>query len=571
MQTTAFLLAKAVVLLYYKRKIPGTAAVSAAGNNKKENSSMSDFTCTNAEPVVEVKQGKLKGYEFKDVYRFFGVPYARSRRFEQPKEPRTWEGIRNANAFGYVCPNLSNPAPSDEISVPHRFWPENEHCQNLNIFTPTLDKDAKRPVMVWFHGGGFAAGSAIEQIAYDGDSLAKNDGLVVVTVNHRLNAFGFLDVSDFGGEEFANSGNCGLADLVYSLKWVHENIAAFGGDPENVTIFGQSGGGGKVTALGQTKEAAGLYQKAIVMSGVIGMSLFGGGNPATSKEVVELIMKNACVKDLPELQKLDYRLFIMAVNKTMDDLRAEGKSYGWAPHAGEYYVGDPMDVGFSEDVQKVPTIVGTCMADFGARDNVPGKLDMNAEEQFAYVAATYGEENTAKLKELYEKAYPGKNFCFAKSLDLVFTPGSNDYVKEKAKGSAKNYRYIFAPVFELNGGVAPWHCSDIPFAFRNTEISPYCYALPYRERIAKEFGDAVVAFAKTGDPNTEILPYWAPATPDEVCTMVFDEKSEARVNFDDELLAFFKAIQPPVDINAMVNRKAPEVPDDEAPGGSWAY
>ena len=529
---------------------------------------MSDFTCTNAEPVVQVKQGKLKGYEFKDVYRFFGVPYARSRRFEQPKEPRNWEGIRNANAFGYVCPNLSNPAPSDEISVPHRFWPENEHCQNLNIFTPTLDENAKRPVMVWFHGGGFAAGSAIEQIAYDGDSLAKNDGLVVVTVNHRLNAFGFLDVSDFGGEEFKNSGNCGLADLVYSLKWVHENIKAFGGDPENVTIFGQSGGGGKVTALGQTKEAAGLYQKAIIMSGVIGMSLFGGGSPATPKEMVSCIMKNAGVETLAELQKLDYRLFIMAVNSAMDDLRKEGKSYGWAPQAGDYYVGDPMDVGFSEDVLKVPTIVGTCMADFGARDQVPNKISMTEEEQFNYVKETFG-DNTAKLKELYEKAYPGKNFAFANSLDLVFTPGSDAYVREKAKGEAKTWRYIFAPIFELNGGVAPWHCSDIPFAFRNTEISPYTYALPYRERLAKEFGDAVVAFAKTGDPATAELA-WPAATPEEVPTMVFDEKSETRVNFDNELLAFFQANRPPFDMGAML-RSAPEVPDDEAPGGSWAY
>ena len=531
---------------------------------------MSNFTCTNDAPIVTVKQGRLKGYEFKGVYRFFGVPYARSRRFEQPQEPRSWEGIRNANAYGYICPILSNPAPSDEIGVPHRFWPENEHCQNLNVFTSTLDTQAKRPVMVWYHGGGLAAGSSIEQVAYDGDSLAKNDGIVVVTVNHRLNAFGFLDVSDFGDERFYNSGNCGLADLVASLQWVHDNIEQFGGDPENVTIFGQSGGGGKVSSLGQTPAAEGLYQKAIIMSGIADASMFTGPNPATAKEVVERIMKNLDITTLEELQKADYRLYIMAVNKALDELREEGKSFGWAMKKNDYYMGDPMTYGFTDAALKIPTIVGTCMADFGRNDTVPGKIFMSDEEQTAYVKEQF-KDKTEEFKALYQKAYPGKNFAFATALDLFFTPASNAYVKEKAKGEAPVYRYIFAPVFEFNGGRAPWHCSDIPFAFRNCEIIPFTYSLPYIERMEKEFAGAFAAFAKTGDPNHEGLSHWAPATPENVPTMVFDEVSETRDNFDDELLSFFAANQPKVDMAAMFNRKAPEVPDDEAPGGSWAY
>ena len=159
-----------------------------------------------------------------------------------------------------------------EIMVPHRYWPKDENCQYLNIWTQSLDTEAKRPVMVWFHGGGFSAGSSIEQVSYDGENLSKFGNVVVVTVNHRLNILGYLDLSPYGVEKYWNSGNVGNADLVASLQWIHDNIAQFGGDPENVTIFGQSGGGAKVTSLMNTPAADGLFQKGIVMSGIAAVS-----------------------------------------------------------------------------------------------------------------------------------------------------------------------------------------------------------------------------------------------------------------------------------------------------------
>lgn len=162
-----------------------------------------------------------------------------------PVEPECWEGVKTAMAYGYVSPLLTNPVPEFELTVPHRFWPEGEDCLDLNIATPTLDAAAKKPVMVWFHGGGFSDGSAIAHIAFEGDNMARHQDVVMVCVNHRLNVFGFLDLSMYG-EKYQNSGNAGIADLVAALKWIRKNIAAFGGDPDNVTIFGQSGGGGRL-------------------------------------------------------------------------------------------------------------------------------------------------------------------------------------------------------------------------------------------------------------------------------------------------------------------------------------
>ena len=163
----------------------------------------------------------------------------------------------------WICPVLSQPMPAGEVMTPHRFWPTSEHCQYLNVWTNSLDKEAKKPVMFWIHGGGFFSGSSIEQECYDGFNLAKMDDVVFVSVNHRLNAFGYLDIADFGIEKYKNACNVGMADLVEALRWVRDNIAQFGGDPENVTIFGQSGGGEKVTALGQIPKRKVYLQKRL--------------------------------------------------------------------------------------------------------------------------------------------------------------------------------------------------------------------------------------------------------------------------------------------------------------------
>lgn len=194
-------------------------------------------------PVLHTTSGDLKGYFYDGVYIYKGIPYAYADRFQMPV-PSKWDGVKDATNYGFVCPLQNQDTPNGELMVPHRYWPQDEHCQSLNIWTNKLDPEAKKPVLVWFHGGGYAAGSSIEQVAYDGVSIAKKGDSILVSVNHRLNILGYLDLSPFG-EKYKNSANAGHADMVAALQWVHDNIALFGGDPENVTIFGQSGGGPK--------------------------------------------------------------------------------------------------------------------------------------------------------------------------------------------------------------------------------------------------------------------------------------------------------------------------------------
>ena len=212
-------------------------------------------------PVLHTTSGDLKGYFYDGVYIYKGIPYAYADRFQMPV-PSKWDGVKDATNYGFVCPLQNQDTPNGELMVPHRYWPQDEHCQSLNIWTNKLDPEAKKPVLVWFHGGGYAAGSSIEQVAYDGVSIAKKGDSILVSVNHRLNILGYLDLSPFG-EKYKNSANAGHADMVAALQWVHDNIAAFGGDPENVTIFGQSGGGMKVATLMNTPAADGLFQKGV--------------------------------------------------------------------------------------------------------------------------------------------------------------------------------------------------------------------------------------------------------------------------------------------------------------------
>lgn len=200
--------------------------------------------------VVSTRQGKVRGYCYDDLVIFKGIPYAQAKRFHAPQPVAPWEGIFDAGSYGMICPLLEKDKPNGEVLIPHRYWPTDENCQNLNIWTPSVD-DGKRPVLVWLHGGGFSAGSSIEQVAYDGANMARLGNVVVVSVNHRLNILGYFGLSEYG-EEYANSGNAGGDDIIASLSWVHDNIAAFGGDPECVTVFGQSGGGAKVTTLLQS-------------------------------------------------------------------------------------------------------------------------------------------------------------------------------------------------------------------------------------------------------------------------------------------------------------------------------
>ena len=492
-----------------------------------------EFFCTATEPVVETKAGKLRGFKLGDIYHFYGVKYAECKRWQQPTPVEAWDGIKDALSYGYITYPASPDSPNGDLMVPHRFWPKSEDCLNLNIWTPSIDKDAKKPVMVWMHGGGFASGSAIEMIAYDGENLAEHGDLVFISVNHRLNVLGFLDVSDYG-EKYANSGNCGMADLVAALQWVKDNIANFGGDPDNVTIFGQSGGGGKVTSLMQIPAADGLFHKVIVESGLRSVA-DRKVDKNFSKAILEGIMKKAGTEDIEVLATMPVEDLL----KIVSELGKEGvDTRGWGPLENGWYLGHALEVGFTEHGKTIPMILGSNIAEFGF--GAPAnKYAYTEEQREAYVKKAFPDGGAEKLIELFKAAWPNKNIIDAVTVDDGYRPSTLEYMDLRAKeGCAPTYNYVFAFEFPYDGGKSAWHCSEIPFAFRNTDKVALCNKPGVSELLENQMSTAWANFAKNGDPNNEYLPVeWPVWTTEAGSSMIFDEKCEVKVDFDRELSA----------------------------------
>lgn len=495
-------------------------------------------------PVLETTGGKLKGYFYKGEYIFKGIPYAYADRFRMPEET-SWEGVKDVTSYGFVCPLMEKETPSAELMVPHRYWPQDEHCQNLNIWTKTLDSQRKLPVIVWLHGGGYFAGSSIEQVAYDGYNMCMEGDAVVVSVNHRLNVLGYLDLSPFG-EKYANSGNAGHADLVAALKWVHNNISLFGGDPENVTIFGQSGGGMKVADLMQIADADGLFHKGLIMSGV-GSAALMPSCTGDGRMIVEAILRELGLTEaeVEKLETLPYHELVRAYQKVKPAVAGQGGYVGGGPLVNEYYKGNPVDYGFREHGFEIPLMVGSVFGEFSF---VPAGYDKNQlteEQRKAVISNVYG-EHTDEMIEVFREAYPGKNETDLLLVDRVMRQPSKQLARLHAEGGrAGVYLYDFTLEFPIHHSKIAWHCSDIPFFFHNTELVEVCQIPEVRERLESRIFEAFMAFARTGRPRCDSLPEWEAVTAEKEPTMIFDRECELRYNFDDKLYEKIDSILPP--------------------------
>ena len=498
--------------------------------------------------VVQTDAGKVRGYIHKGIFTYKGIPYAKAERFMAPAKPAVWKDVRGSMTYGPVCPMDPTTTVNDEFEFPfhHNWGYTNENCQTLNVWTPGINDSRKRPVMVWFHGGGFTAGSYVELPSYDGENLSRKGDVVLVSVNHRLNVLGFLDLSAYG-DKYKFSPNAGLLDLVAALQWIKANIAQFGGDPDNVTIFGQSGGGGKVTSLMNAPSAKGLFHKAIVESGSY---LTGFTEPTISKRVAAALLEELQLQpsQVDSLQTIPYEKLNAAGKKALSKvaaaMKAEGKTVpqfglGWGPILdGNFLPYQPTDAAATEIAKNVPLLVGSTKNEF--TPFIPGAKLATMDDLKANLQKKYGDKTDAYIAAV-KKAYPEtSNPEDYVSIDVFFRPGTISQANLKAvDGAAPVYVYLFSWQSPVNDGkYKAMHCMELPFVFNNidkceemTGGGKEAYAL------ADKMSNAWINFAKTGNPNNKKLPNWPAYTQQNGSTMIFDNKCEVKNNPDRELLS----------------------------------
>lgn len=510
-------------------------------------------------PVAETKNGLLRGSLTDGTYIFRGVRYATAERFRLPQPAKPWTGVRNALSYQPVCPEENTGVARDQYYVPHYHGPQSEDCQFLNVWTQSLDKNAKKPVMVWIHGGLFDTGSAVELYAYDGENLSRYADVVVVSVSHRLNVLGFLDLSAYG-DEYRYSGNVGIADLVAALDWVRENIADFGGDADNVTLFGQSGGGQKISALLQTPAADGLFHKAIIQSGMSAEGHrpgFGKIDPSTgaagnhnrqqdARTLAQLVVQNLGLDEssIGRIDTVPYYALARAGVAAKQQCRRAGVVASWCPtFDGDYYMGDAMAQGFRKESAGVSIIIGSNLGEFsGNASRSPisrAKNTWTEDEVDALIQGRFGTQ-AEDAKAAFKKAYPDHPLADLALMDDEFRKGVIDFARIRyASGCAPVYTYMFSLEMPYLGGALPWHNCEEPYVLHNAEYLEASYIPGVSEQMQDIMTTAWAAFARCGDPNHDALPQWDAYNAEDKPIMVFDSKIGQRHRIDDELIGLF--------------------------------
>jgi para-nitrobenzyl esterase len=501
--------------------------------------SAQDIRSARASRAVETTSGRIQGVVLDgNVNAFYGVPYAAptsgANRFMPAKKPAPWTGVRETTTVGNRSPQ-DFVGPISEVYALDRRETMGEDCLNLNVFTPSLGR-GDRPVMVWLHGGGYSSGSG-NWLLYDGARLARSQDVVVVPVTHRLNVFGYLYLAEVGGEKYAESSNLGMLDIVAALEWVRDNIANFGGNPGNVTIFGQSGGGGKVGALLGMPPAKGLFHRAVCMSG----ALVQGTPKERATASAEKFMAALGVKTVDEMQRLPMERVRDVANDTRG-LALSPVVDGRTLPADPFY---PKATGISATV---PLMASTTEHEVNFFPTTPLDEIEDADLLARVRQATRTEEAAAKeLIELYKHGRPKASNVELYQIiasDATFRPGVVTEAERKAEqGKAPAYMYYFrwqSPVHE--GKLRAYHTLDIPFAFNNVEIAASMTgARQDRYALADKMSAAFAAFARTGDPSHPALPNWPAFDLTTRATMVLnDECAVENDPFGAERLAIAK-------------------------------
>jgi para-nitrobenzyl esterase len=470
-----------------------------------------------------------------------------------PEPPSPWQGIRGSMTYGPTCPTNESPVFEDKFEFPlnrSRGYYTDENCLNLNIWSKSLTGAEKKPVMVWLHGGGFSSGSSVEFPAYDGENLSRKGDVVVVSLNHRLNSIGFLDLSAYG-EKYKHSANTGIMDIVSALTWIRKNISNFGGDPDNITIFGQSGGGAKVTCLLNTPSAKGLFQKAIIQSGSYLNHFI---EPEISKRVAAELLKELGLQpdQVDSLQTLPYDRLDAAARKALQTIKQhlkpeETNNFGleWEPvHDGYFLPYQPDEPAAIKLSENIPLLVGSCKNEF--MPFIPGSDGISMDSATAKLKGMYGDKTAAYLSAV-KKAYPQTTEpADYLDIDFLFRPLVIRQADQKSStGAAPVYVYLFtwqSPV--MDGAYKAFHCMDLPFVFDNiSRCEEMTGGGEAAHLLADKMSAAWIQFARSGNPNHKGLPIWPAYTAKNGATMLFDNKCEVRDHPDEELLSIAKHIR----------------------------
>ena len=499
--------------------------------------------------VAETTNGKVRGFIHKDIYNFLGIPYGANttgkNRFMPPQKPDAWKEVYPAVYWPNSAPQLLENFYANRYLAFTDYWhydDVSENCLGINVWTSGYKDNTKRPVLLWIHGGGFTSGNSIEHPEYHGENLSRQGNIVFCSLNHRLGPLGFANFAGVGGEKFAASGNVGMLDIVAALEWIRDNISNFGGDPNNVTIMGQSGGGAKVCTLTAMPSAEGLFHKAVALSG----NILSGGQKDYSEKLGSYILKEAGleVTQIDKLQDMPWKDYYAIANKASMKLRTEtgvtGMMGGFGPVADGIYI--PQQPFYSGELSsKIPMII---CSTFNERS--PSSFDSSLEnitfdkaKELAKTIRGFGvslAENASNIIDAYSKNFPDKKPIEILSMALSNRLQTIKTADAKVQQKAPVYLAWFGwntPLFD--GRLRAFHTMDIGFWFYNTDVQISHTGGGARPRnLAAKMSDALVQFMKTGNPKGAGLPDWPRYTLANGETMILDDKCEVKNDPDRE-------------------------------------
>src|SRR5262245_26026393 len=502
--------------------------------------------------VAETTYGRIRGVDLGGVKVFKGVPYGATttgkNRFMPPVAPAKWAGVREEIAYGPSAPHTppGTSRAASPIAVAAAGLPaENEDCLVLNVWTPAVNDGRKRTVMFWCHGGGFSSGSGSSPVT-EGANLARRGDVVVVTINHRLNVLGFTSLEEVGGPEFAPSGDVGMMDIVAALRWVRDNITQFGGDPNSVMIFGQSGGGRKVATLLAMPSAKGLFHRATIESGATLRLVEPNQGTKVARELMSSL--GLSKTQVRELQTMPLDKLMSGYFDVVRKMNVDQMTMGFSPLAdGNVISQHPFHPNAATVSRDVPVMLGSTRTELTSSAQ-PEDFSLTDAAMRARIRTLLGEHADNAI-QVYTKANPA-----ATPSDLYFLIAS-DYrysgpvmkiaERRAALKGGPVFLYYFRWETPVDGGrLKSPHTIEIPFAFDNVKAATRLTGGgPGAMALADKVSDTWIAFAKTGVPDTPKLPRWTPFNATDRPTMVFN--NESRVVNDpirEQRVLMFKAL-----------------------------